>query len=457
MRDWHEYLRQQEIKVVALDAVRPYPNNPRRNEAAVPAVAASIERFGFRNPILVDKDGVIIEGHTRRLAAMQLGMKEVPVVYATDLAPDEVAALRVIDNKTAELAEWNMDMLAEEMLKLTEFDMGDFGFDVKSLTDMGVEDLGTSDDDFDYDETPDGRPDVEAITRAGDVWRLGEHRLMCGDSTSEADVARLMAGVEGGADCLLTDPPYNVDITGGGEDAMKIANDNMGDAAFAGFLEAVFRAAAGAMRPGAAFYVFHASRTARAFENAMNAAGLEVRQQLIWAKEGGFTLGRQDYQWSHEPLYYGWKEGAAHTWNLDRRQTTVVDLMPNALMKRKDGSVLLKIGGRQYALRPDAVVEEMRGTTIWVPKPVKCDLHPTMKPIALCRYLMENSTGRGDVVLDLFGGSGSTMMAAERSGRRCRSMELDPKYATVAIQRWEAETGEKAERIGVAESGTEGE
>jgi DNA modification methylase len=697
----------------------------------------------------VDKDGVIIEGHTRRLAAMQLGMKEVPVVYATDLAPDEVAALRVIDNKTAELAEWNMDMLAEEMLKLTEFDMGDFGFDVKSLTDMGVEDLGTSDDDFDYDETPDGRPDVEAITRAGDVWRLGEHRLMCGDSTSEADVARLMAGVEGGADCLLTDPPYNVNYGARGkqyEDAAKagkdyqcghdsrtILNDNMGDAAFARFLEAVFRAAAGAMRPGAAFYVFHASSTARAFENAMNAAGLEVRQQLIWAKEGGFTLGRQDYQWSHEPCqpagtmvavpggevpierlrdgdrvvsfdtysgalkglrdgvpvrttsrqydgliysvsaggrttratdnhefsvrfrpdakrnyctylmrrgkwwrvghtraydarqfglksrfhqekaeeawliecfatradaqvaeqrlavefgipythwevgrgfaqknpcartwsqiraiyegldldkmrqnayrllhehgrserfpliapgrtsrklstrvtcrieacnlipelmqvpvprggygcadgrlfdwtsidcvsfsefsgrvyslavepwkhyiadgivthncFYGWKEGAAHTWNLDRRQTTVVDLMPNALMKRKDGSVLLKIGGRQYALRPDAVVEEMHGTTIWVPKPVKCDLHPTMKPIALCKYLMENSTGKGDVVLDLFGGSGSTMMAAERSGRRCRSMELDPKYATVAIQRWEAETGGKAEKI----------
>lgn len=741
MRDWREYLKQQEIKVVAIGDIKPYENNPRLNEKAVPAVANSIERFGFRNPILVDGDGVIIEGHTRRLAAMRLGMEQVPVIYATDLTPAEVDALRVIDNKTAEMAEWNMDVLAEEMSKLSEsFSFGDFGFDLKTIADMGVEDEGTREDDatYDYEEDGDGRPDVEVRTAPGDVWRLGDHVLMCGDSTSQEDVARLMDGAK--ADCLLTDPPYNVAVVGGTADKLTIENDNMGDAQFDEFLGKVFRRADESLKPGAAFYVFHASRTQRAFENAMNAAGLVVRQQLVWAKEA-FVLGRQDYQWNHEscqpagtmvrvpggevpierlrdgdrvvsfdtysgalkglrdgipvktasrkyeglmysvsvggrttratdnheftvrfkpdarlnyctylmrrgkwwrvghtraydarqfglksrfhqekaeeawliecyetrteaqvgeqrlavkygipythweverglvnknpnnrttdqiraiyegldldamrlnahrllrehgrserfPLFvigktsrklstratcriaacnlipdlmqvpvprggygcedgrlfdwmsitevafsefcgrvfslavepwkhyiadgiithnclYGWKDGAAHKWNLDRRQTTVADLMPNAIMKRKDGSVVLKIGGRMYALKADAVVEEVAGTVIWTPKPTRSDLHPTMKPIALCKYLMENSTDYGDVVLDLFGGSGTTLMAAERSGRKCRMMELDPKYATVILNRWEAETGKKAERI--AEGGKDGE
>lgn len=444
MRDWKDYLRQQEIRIVPIADVKPYENNPRQNKKAVPAVAASIERFGFRNPILVDADGVIIEGHTRRLAALHLGMEEVPVVYATDLTQDEVDALRVIDNKTAELAEWDMDKLADEMARLADFSFGDFGFDVKSITDMGVEDAGTGEDPYDYDEGEDGRPKVEPITQAGDVWELGRHRLMCGDSRSAEQVAVLMDG--GQADCLLTDPPYNVDVTGGGEDALKIANDNMSDEAFDDFIGMVFKAAVGAMKPGAAFYVFHASRTQRAFENAMNGAGLSVRQQLVWAKET-LVIGRQDYQWNHEVCFYGWKDGAAHKWNLDRKQTTVVDLMPNALMSRKDGTVLLKLGGKVYALDPKAVVTELQGTVLWTPKPAKCDLHPTMKPIALCKYLLENSTDWGDTVLDLFGGSGTTLMAAERSGRRCRMMELDPKYATVIIRRWEEETGMKAKKI----------
>ena len=451
MRDWHEYLKTQEIKVVAIGDIKPYANNPRLNDAAVPAVAASIRRFGFRNPRLVDADGVIIEGHTRRLAAIELGMEQVPVIYATDLAPDEVDALRVIDNKTAELADWDMDKLAEEMGRLADFSFGDFGFDVKSIVEMGVEERSAGEDSYDYEEDGDGRPQIAPITRRGERWRLGRHVLMCGDSTSAEDVALLMEGVEGGADRLLTDPPYNVNVTGGGEDALTIANDNMGDAEFDGFLGKVFKCAEPAMKPGAVFYVFHASRTQRAFENAMNAAGLYWRQQLVWAKET-LVLGRQDYQWNHEVCAFGWKDGAAHKWNFDRKQTTVVDLMPNAIMKRKDGSVLLKIGGRQYALKPDAVVEEIPGTVIWTPKPAKCDLHPTMKPIALCKYLMENSSDWGDTVLDLFGGSGTTLMAAERSGRCARLMELDEKYATVIIKRWEAETGEKAERISGGEA-----
>ena len=444
MRDWKDYLRTQEIKVVKIDKIKPFENNPRLNKKAVPAVAASIKRFGFRNPILVDAEGVIIEGHTRRLAALELGMKEVPVVYVTDLTQDEVDALRVIDNKTAELADWDMDKLADEMMRLPDFNFGDFGFDVKSIADMGVEDAGVGEDSFEYDEGGDGRPQVEEITKPGDIWKLGNHRLMCGDSTSVEHVAKLMDGEQ--AALLLTDPPYNVDITGGGEDELKIANDNMSDEAFDNFIEKVFHAAVGAMKPGAAFYVFHASRTQMAFEKGLNKAGLAVRQQLIWAKES-LVLGRQDYQWNHEPCFYGWKEGAGHKWNLDRKQTTVADLLPNSLMTRKDGSVILKLGGKQYALDAKAVVKEIQGTVLWTPKPSKCDLHPTMKPIALCKYLMENSSDWGDVVLDLFGGSGTTLLAAERAGRACRMMELDPKYATVIIKRWEADTGCKAEKI----------
>lgn len=404
-RDWREYLRAQEIKTVAIDAIKPYPNNPRDNEKAVPAVAASIERFGFRNPILVDGDGVIIEGHTRRLAALKLGMEEVPVVYATDLTPDEVAALRVIDNKTAELADWDMDALAEEMAKLTDFDFGEFGFKVGELADMGLDEK----EEYDYEEGEDGKPDVAVRTKRGDVWRLGNHVLMCGDSTSEADVARLMGGEK--ADCCITDPPYNVAIVGGTADKLTIENDDMGDAQFDDFLGAVFRRVAESLKPGASFYVWHASRTQRAFENAMNAAGMEVREQLIWVKDN-FTLGRQDYQWRHEPCFYGWMDGAAHKWVSDRSQTTVLEFK----------------------------------------KPTKSELHPTMKPIALIRYQMENSTDYGDVVLDLFGGSGTTLIAAERAGRKCRMMELDPKYATVILDRWEAETGGKAELVAEASS-----
>lgn len=404
-RDWREFMRTQEIRVVPIGEVKPYPNNPRKNDAAVPRVAESIRAFGFRTPILVDADGTIIEGHTRRLAAISLGMEEVPVIFATDLTPDEVKALRIIDNKTAECAEWDMDRLADEMSKLTDFAFTDFGFSANDFAKMGIADAGMAeDDDFDVKEDTDGRPDVEVRTARGEIWLLGRHRLMCGDSTDVADVRALMGGEN--ADLLLTDPPYNVAYKGRTDEGLTIENDNMDDARFLEFLTAAFRSADAVMRPGAAFYVFHASCSQRKFENALEAVGLEVRQQLIWAKDN-FSLGRQDYQWNHEPLFYGWKDGAAHTWNLDRCQTTVLKF----------------------------------------PKPLRNAIHPTMKPIALCRYLMENSSNHGDAVLDLFGGSGSTLMAAERAGRRCFMMEFDPKYATVIIGRWEAETGERAVRV----------
>lgn len=385
MRDWHEYLRQQEIKVVAIDAIRPYGNNPRDNAPAVPAVVKSIERFGFRNPILVDGDGVI-EGHTRRLAALKLGMKEVPVVYATDLAPDEVDALRVVDNKTAELADWDMDKLAEEMAALPDFPFGDFGFDMGDFLHTGTGGGMTDADDV---------PDVDAAepvrSRRGEMYELGAHRLLCGDSTVAEDVRRVCA--DGEADLWLTDPPYNVDYHG--SDGATIMNDSMSDGKFREFLRAAFANAERAMKPGASAYIFHADSEGYNFRGACHDVGLRVRQCLVWKKDS-LVLGRQDYQWIHEPCLYLWKEGAGHQWYADRKQTTVLEF----------------------------------------DKPKKSDLHPTMKPVALVEYLMGNSSKKGDVVLETFGGSGTTLIAAEQTGRVCRCVELDPYYCDVIRRRW---------------------
>ena len=398
MRDWKEYLRQQEIKVVRLDAIRPYENNPRDNAPAVPAVVASIERFGFRNPILVDGDGVIIEGHTRRLAALELGMQEVPVVYATDLTPDEVAALRVIDNKTSELAEWNVEKLAEEMAALPDFDFVDFGFDVD-----GILDIGTPEGNTDADDVPDVDESEHVRSKRGDVYELGAHRLMCGDSTNEEDVRKVCA--DGEADLWLTDPPYNVDYGAkqqalvdagcGGKKVAYIANDAMSDEKFREFLRAAFANAERAMKPGATFYIFHADSEGFNFRAACRDTGLTVRQCLIWKKDH-FVMGRQDYQWIHEPCLEGWKEGAGHNWYSDRTQTTVMEF----------------------------------------DRPKKSELHPTSKPVALVEYLMGNSSKKGDVVLETFGGSGSTLMAAEQTGRVCKCVELDPHYCDVIRKRW---------------------
>lgn len=427
-----------EIQYHNVGDIIPYDKNPRKNDEAVKYVKASIEKFGFKVPIVIDENKVVVCGHTRLKAAKEIGLEQVPCIMASDLTPEQIRAFRIADNKVAEIAEWDMDALKDEISELPDFDFGDFGFTDDELPQEDEEEK------YDFEEDEDGKPVVEERTKRGDLWRLGEHTLMCGDSTLEADVSRLMGG--GKADCLITDPPYNVAVTGGTGDKLTIMNDNMDEAQFDGFLGAVFKRAVEALKPGAAFYVWHASRTQRNFENMMNAAGMKVREQLVWVKDL-FTLGRQDYQWMHELCFYGWMDGAAHRWMSDRCQSTVADFLPNAIMKRKNGSVVLKIGGKSYALKADAIVEEIKGTVLSFPKPARSEMHPTMKPVELIRYQMENSTGRDDTVLDLFGGSGTTMIAAERSGRKCRMMELDPKYATVILNRWEAETGQKAELV----------
>ena len=375
-----------------LDDLQPYENNPRHNEAAVQYVANSLHAFGWKQPIVIDKDGVIVAGHTRVLAAKSLGWDKAPCVVADDLTPEQVKAYRLADNKTAEIAEWDFDALEFELTDLEdEFDMSEFGF----LDEAEEDEAEAEDDDFDPE------PPEEAKTKKGDLYQLGRHRLLCGDSTSAEDVQKLVGGRQ--IDLLLTDPPYNVDYTGKTKDALKLQNDSMEDETFRQFLRDAFRTADAVMKPGAAFYIWHADSEGYNFRGACHDIGWQVRQCLIWVKNS-MVMGRQDYQWRHEPCLYGWKEGAGHNWYSDRKQTTVLEY----------------------------------------DRPTKSELHPTMKPIPLFDYQIQNSSKKGDAVLDLFGGSGTTLVCCEQDGRDAYLMELDPRYCDVIISRWETMTGEKA-------------
>ena len=309
-------------------------------------------------------------------------------------------------------------------------------FDPDELVDWGLGDIDDTPDEEEAEEDDFGDEDAaNAATRCnpGDIWMLGRHRLMCGDSTKEEDVARL--GEQ--ADLLLTDPPYNVDYQGGTKDKMKIANDNMDDVAFVGFLTAAFNCAIQSMRPGAAFYVWHADSKGFEFRTALKEVGLTLRETLIWVKNA-LVLGRQDYQWRHEPCLYGWKDGAAHYFVNDRSQSTVIEDAGVDYRKLKKDELLKLVLQLTDVSIPNTVIYE--------DKPTKNDIHPTMKPVKLMARLIRNSTRPKELVLDLFGGSGSTMIAAEQIDRRCFMMEFDPKYCDAILARWEKLTGE-AEKI----------
>lgn len=384
-----------EIIKLKIDEVIPYENNPRNNDEAVAYVAESIKQCGYCSPIIIDEDNVILCGHTRLKALKQLGYKEVECVRKSGMTDEQKKKYRILDNKTAEVAEWNFDLLEEE-LKDLDFGDFDFGFDDMPELSEPVE--------ITEDEVPEVDDKSDPITKPGDIWQLGKHRLMCGDSTDASAVAALMNGKE--ADLLLTDPPYNVAYEGKTDDALTIENDKMGSDEFYDFLTSAFSAAVEALKAGGAFYVWFASREHINFETALKSAGLEVRQELIWAKNT-MVLGRQDYQWKHEPCLYGWKDGAGHNWYSDRCQTTILEFN----------------------------------------KPARNGEHPTMKPVELFAYQIQNSTKKGEAVLDLFGGSGTTIIACEQTGRIGYSMELDPKYCDVIIKRYENLTGKKAVKI----------
>lgn len=382
--------------------IKPYGKNPRKNDEAVKYVAESIREFGFKVPIVIDEDGVIVAGHTRWKAAKKLGLEDVPCVIADDLTEEQIKAFRLADNKVAEKAEWDFDLLASELEDIFDLDMTVFGFEDL----FEEEDTEVVEDDYDIE------PPEEPYVKVGDLYQLGRHRLLCGDSTKIDDVEKLMGGEQ--ADLLITDPPYNVALGMGGSvdearkrhrrtDGLVIMNDSMEDGEFYQFLYDFYTCAYAVMKPGASFYIWHADNEGLNFRLALKNAGFQLRQTLIWNKNT-ITLGRQDYQWKHEPCLYGWKDGASHNWYSDRKQSTVIDMN----------------------------------------KPAKSELHPTMKPVELFDYQIKNSSKKDDNVLDLFGGSGTTLMACEQNGRRAYTMEFDPRYAQTIIERWEQFTGEKA-------------
>lgn len=410
---------------IAVNDIREYENNPRINDKAIEAVQESIASFGFRVPIVLDENNVIIAGHTRLKAAAALGMEKVPCIIASDLTPEKVRAYRIADNKTAELAEWDLEKLEQELAAITAFDvdMSAFGFDEQ------IFDVPAS-EDIDVEETAEAI--TEPVTKLGDVWQLGEHRLICGDSTEPQTIAELMDGES--ADLLLTDPPYNVNYEG---IAGTIKNDNMSGTQFYEFLKAAFESSAAVLKEGGAFYVWHAENEGISFRRACEYAGLAIKQCLIWNKNV-FVLGRQDYQWKHEPCLYGWKEGAAHYFLDDRTQSTVIREKPLDLDKLKKDEMreLLK-----------NILGEIATSVIDEDKPQRNGEHPTMKPVKLFSRLIVNSTERGEVVLDPFGGSGTTLIACEKQGRICRTAELDEVYCDVIVARWENLTGQKAVKI----------
>ena len=375
-------MSQVQVIQMKLTDLIPYENNPRINDEAIDVVANSIKEFGFKNPIIIDKDNVIVCGHTRRLAAIKLGLTEVPCIRADDLTEDQIKAFRVADNKTSELSTWDLDKLKIELGDI-ELNMADFGFE--DLLDQ-MKEL-PEDDEFDADT----ELEKEAFVKKGDIWHLGRHKLMCGDSTT-SDVQVLMEGKY--ADLCVTDAPYNVDYEGGS--GMKIQNDNMSGEDFYKFLDKAFKNINLSLKPGACFYEFFATREHVNFENALKDNDLSPKQELIWSKNGQFTLGRQDYQWDFEPCFYGWKNGASHNWYSDRKQKCVLTF----------------------------------------DKPKRNELHPTQKPVPLISYLMKNSSRPKDLIIDLFGGSGTTLIAAEETDRTCFTMEIDEKYASAIVRRY---------------------
>lgn len=391
-----------------LSQLRPSDYNPRvtlrPEDEEYQRIKRSIETYGYVDPIIINSDGTIIGGHQRYNVLLDLGYDTTQVVLV-DLDKDSEKALNIALNKIC--GEWDDEKLCSLLLDL-DLNGCDFsltGFTPSELEDLQVKlDVGEAVEDESFDADQALKDAENPITKRGDLWILGNHRLLCGDARDENDLAKLMNGQK--ADLYLTDPPYNVNYTGKTKGAMKIENDQMSEDAFRKFLLDAFMAAKEVLKPGAAFYIWHADSKGYEVRSALQDAGLQVRQCLIWVKDT-FVLGRQDYQWQHEPCLYGWNEGAGHVWYSDRKQTTILTFE----------------------------------------RPKKNEEHPTMKPVPLFGYQIQNSTKPGDIVLDTFSGSGTAIIAAEQLGRSAYAMELSERYCDVMVKRWEEQTGEKA-RLG---------
>lgn len=395
------------IKEYPIKELIPYENNPRNNKEAVEYVANSIREFGFKVPVVIDKDMVIVAGHTRLLAAEKLGLESVPCIVADDLTPDQIKAFRLADNKTGEFASWDFEKLEFELDELSDFDMEQFGFTFE-------------DEDEDIQIIEDEAPEVPdvPVSKIGDIWNLGEHRLICGDSTDPDVIDKLMDGVK--ADMVFTDPPYNVAI--GSKNAFlnsiqksdrcteDIANDKgMTDEEIGKtlWLPAFQRMRENAKDSCSIYVTMPQGGTHMMMMMMVAEAGWQVKHELMWRKNSPtFSMGRLDYDYQHEPILYGWNK--THQFHGKGSQNK----------------------------------------SVWeYDKPRKCNLHPTMKPVELIANAILNSTIKGEIVMDLFGGSGSTLIACEQLNRKCYMAELDPHYCDVIIQRWENLTGKKAELL----------
>jgi DNA modification methylase len=402
------------------------PNNARKHdENNLKAIEGSLKQFGQRKPIVVNADNVIVAGNGTVSAAQRLGWEKIAAVRTpADWTDDQIKAFALADNRTAELASWDTEVLNLQLRELNDagMDVAEFGFITPETPILDIETF--------QDEVPD-LPE-KATTQVGDVWQLGNHRLVCGDSTKAEILRQALDGEL--ADCVFTDPPYNVAYQGGTKDKLTIQNDDMGNEQFARFLQDSYTAMLKNTKEGGPIYVCHADSSGEIFRRELVEAGWLLKQCLIWVKDS-LVLGRQDYNWQHEPILYGWKPGAAHAWYGPFTNTTVIDHAQDLTGKTKQE--LLEI--LQAGFEASTVIREKR--------PRRNDIHPTMKPIGLVSKLLKNSMTKGQIVLDPFGGSGSTLITAEQLGLRAALVELDPKYCDATITRWQNLTGEKAELI----------
>jgi DNA modification methylase len=385
-----------------IDRLIPFLRNARTHTPEqIAQIAGSIAEFGWTNPILVGPDHVVIAGHARLLAARKLGMSEVPVIELGHLSETQRRALVIADNQLALNAGWDEEMLRTELQALEKegLDLELVGFSDDELSELLMDPDEVVSGNTDEDAAPELQETV--VSAAGDLWVLGPHRVLCGDATSRADVQRLIAGES--ADLVFTDPPYNVSYEGYTEDRLTIQGDRMSAEQFMGFLREAFGSYRSVIKPGASVYVCHSSSWQREFQNAMEVAGFEVRCQIIWAKNT-FAWGFGRYKFQHEPIFYCHVAGQSDAWYGDKSQST--------LWHEK--------------------------------KPAANRIHPTAKPVELVERALVNSSKAGDVVVDLFGGSGSTLIGCERRGRKARLMEIDPKYADCIVRRWQDYTGSQA-------------
>lgn len=382
-----------EMQLVSIAKLVPYQNNARTHSPAqIQKLRSSLREFGFVNPVIIDRDYNVIAGHGRIAAAREEGISEVPCVFVDHLTEAQKKAYILADNRMAMDAGWDEELLRVELEALTEmgFDLGMTGFDEKELAELFPTEEA-KEDDFDVD----AELQKPTFTKSGDVWTLGRHRLVCGDSTKEETYAVLMDGIK--ANLVITDPPYNVNYEGS---AGKIKNDNMANDKFYEFLLAAFKNMESVMAPDASIYVFHADTEGLNFRRAFTDAGFYLSGCCIWKKQS-LVLGRSPYQWQHEPVLYGWKKNGKHQWYTGRKETTIWEF----------------------------------------DKPKKNGDHPTMKPIPLLAYPIQNSSMANSVVLDPFGGSGSTLIACEQTDRICFSIELDEKFCDVIVNRYIEQVG----------------